>query len=173
MKKEKCLEAKIVKVISFHEESGYRRNFRKEDQAWETVKRRNIERDVWSGRDSDMLRDEYEYELSMQSSWGDVISQDDWSGETYIKSYERWIDNTLLIEYQYNGITYETEIERESYKEPYKVGQTLYITINIDEPEIIKEIYDNKYINSLLYAVVLCILVGLLSIITITVSNEL
>lgn len=54
MKKDKCLEAKIVKVISFHEESGYRRNFRKKDQAWETVKRRNKERDVWSGRDSDM-----------------------------------------------------------------------------------------------------------------------
>lgn len=71
MKKTECVEARIVKVLSCSEKSGYRRNFRKEDRAWENVENRH--RDVWSYYDREIFKDDFEDELYLQSSWDDDI----------------------------------------------------------------------------------------------------
>lgn len=76
----KMRRANIIEVIAYSEKSGYRRDYNKEDRAWNRIERRNGEHDVWSYRNRDILRDEYKDELLIQASWDDEIRRDSWTG---------------------------------------------------------------------------------------------
>mgnify|MGYP004687767539 CR=1 FL=1 len=90
----------------------------------------------------DSLRDDYERKLFLESFWDDSIECDSLTGETILKSYETWIENTLKITYQYNGQKFEKKIKRESYRKPYKVDQKLYVSFCTDSPETVIDISD-------------------------------
>lgn len=144
MFKEKCVEAEIEEVISFIEKEGYRENFIKEERARDSAERRCR----WGAAyDRDSL--DYERELFLESSWDDSIERDSWTGETILKSYETWIENTLKITYQYSGQKYEKIIKRESYKKPYKVEQKLYVSFHADSPETVIDISDEDIFTGL------------------------
>ncbi len=147
MFKEKCAEAEVEKIISYSEEKGYRENIKKEMKAWDSVERRS--RDIWGPRDREYLWDDYERELFLESSWGDFIERDFWTGEPILKSYETWIENTMKITYQYSGQKYEKIIKCESYKNPYKVGQKLYVSFYKDSPDTIIDISDEDIFTRL------------------------
>ena len=98
---------------------------------------------MWgSAYNRDSLQDDYERELFLESSQDDSIECDSLTGETILKSYETWIENTLKITYQYNGQKFEKKIKRESYRKPYKVDQKLYVSFCADSPETVIDISD-------------------------------
>lgn len=89
----------------------------------------------------------------------------------YLKSYDFWIENKMIIEYVYGGKTYAKQIERESSKEPYKVGQILYITINKELPDKVLEIADEKDDSVLLYIGVVAGLLLMIVIVALLLSH--
>lgn len=152
MFKEKRVEDKVEEVISYSEKKGYRENIvknivKEERRALTSAESRSlgIFGDIYRGR-ADFF-DDYESELFSQSSWDDHIEKDYLTGEPIIMSYETWIENTLKIVYQYKGQKYEKIIKRESHKNPYKVGQKLYVSFRTDSPDTIIDI-DDKYIST-------------------------
>lgn len=149
MFKEKSVEAEVEEIISYSEQKGYRENIEKEERAWDSAERRS--RDIWGDRYRSRadLHDDYERELFLKSSWDDHIEQDFWTGETIMMSYETWIENTLKIAYQYKGQKYEKIIKRESHKNPYKVGQKLYVSFRTDSPDTIIDIADEDIFTGL------------------------
>ena len=145
MFKEKCVEAEIEEIISCSK--GYRKNITDSERTRNSVERRIR----WGSayRNYDYWGCDYERAHFMESFFDDSIEQDSWAGETRLKSYESVINNTLKITYQYGGQKYKKIVKRESYNNPYNVGQKLFVSFNIDSPETVIDISDEDILSGL------------------------